>query len=480
MLLQELVNGLETKIKNAAADCQVSGVNNDTRQLEPGEIFVACRGHATDGHRYLDEAVAQGAAALVVDKNKQDYLPEDLSIPVILVDSPKKILTNLLCRFYGRPDRELTLIGITGTNGKTTTTHLVESIMEAEGESVGLIGTIERRFNGSEFAVDCTTPSLVETYRCLREWADSGATAAVMEVSSHGLDQGRVKGLSFAAAGFTNLSQDHLDYHGEMEEYYQSKKKLFQQSSTAVVYVGDKYARRLSSELDAVSVGPEEADYSVVAPESTLSHTRLKMQLPQADEVITFESPLTGRHNYKNMALAVALTAELGIQTSAIKEGLATCDNVPGRCEKVASSPTVVVDYAHTPAAVENVIKSMKPLTEGRLICVFGAGGDRDRGKRPAMGEAVNRLADYAVVTSDNPRSEEPAEIIDDILVGMEAGRFHVQLDRGQAIREAVERAAPEDLVLILGKGHETEQVIGDRVIPFDDARVAREVLKTS
>jgi len=479
VLLQELVNGIETEIKNDIAGCKITGINDDTRHLEPGEIFVACRGHETDGHLYLDEAVASEAAALVVAKDKQNHLPDEISIPILTVDHPQEILPDLLRRFYGRPDRELTLIGITGTNGKTTTTHLVESILEAEGESVGLIGTIERRFNGSEFAVDCTTPSLVGTYKCLRAWADAGATAAVMEVSSHGLDQGRVKGLSFTAAGFTNLSQDHLDYHGEMEEYYQSKKKLFQQSSSSVVYVGDEYACRLAKEIDAVTVGPGDNDYRVVESDSNLTRTRLKMQMPIAEEPVVFESSLTGLHNYKNMALAAALTAELGVRINSIQKGLAGADNVPGRCEKIASQPNIVVDYAHTPDAVENVIRSMKPLTRGRIICVFGAGGDRDRGKRPAMGEAVNRLADYAVVTSDNPRSEDPKKIIDDVVVGMEADRFHVRVDRGQAIRDAVERAAPEDLVLILGKGHETEQIIGTRVIPFDDARVAREVLET-
>ncbi len=474
MLLSKLVNGFNFNITD---DTEIQGIQVDTRKLSSGDLFVAIPGHNCDGHQFIPTALEKGAAALLISTGKGKFLPDSVEVPVLKAESPREFLITFLQRFYGNPSEKLQLLGITGTNGKTTTTHLLESIFAAEGESVGLIGTITRRFKGEQFKGECTTPSVVDNYRTLQEWASEGASAVIMEVSSHGLDQDRVGGLSFAAAGFTNLSQDHLDYHGDMENYYRAKKRLFEQSQKNVVYLADEYCRRLAEEVKSVTVG-EAGDYRVVKKSSALTGIELTLQFPDGKKY-TFNSPLTGLHNFKNIALAVAITAVLGIKPAVIKKGLKNCDRVPGRCERISSSPAVIVDYAHTPDAVRNVISGLKPLYEGDLICVFGAGGDRDSDKRPAMGEAAIKLAGYSIVTSDNPRSESPRKIVEDILIGMEGDNYHVQLDRGQAIREAIERAGADDLVLILGKGHETEQIIGDRVLPFNDAQVAREVLET-
>ncbi len=475
MLISKLVQGLDI---NYDRDIKVRGIKTDTRKIEEGDLFVALSGHQTDGHDYLAEAARAGASAVLIAEEKTNHLPEEFSIPFLTTSNPETKLPPLLQKFYGNPSRELTLIGITGTNGKTTTTHILESILKAQGESTGLIGTVACRFNGEvDQSVETTTPSVAGNYRRLSEWADRGGTAVVMEVSSHGLVQGRVEGLSFAAAGFTNLSRDHLDYHDSMEDYYRAKKILFEQSEIKVTCVDEQYGRRLAEEENATRVGVE-GDYKIIDKQSSLEGVELELQTP-GSEILELESGLTGLFNYKNISLAAAIALELGVDEQAVKKGISNCARIPGRCERVSRRPGVIVDYAHTASAMENVIESLKPLVEGRLICVFGAGGDRDQGKRPRMGAVAERLADYSIVTSDNPRSEDPETIIDQILEGMKDGSHHVQIDRGQAIREALVEASDDDLVLIVGKGHETEQVIGDRVIEFNDAGVAREVLQT-
>jgi UDP-N-acetylmuramoyl-L-alanyl-D-glutamate--2,6-diaminopimelate ligase len=457
-------------------ECDVSGIAIDTRKLDEGDLFVALVGHDEDGHRYLEEAVEQGAAGVLVQPG-YDHLTDNINQPVFRTNDTRKLLPDLLQSYYGDPSSELKLIGVTGTNGKTTTTHLIESILKSTNESTGLIGTIERRFAGDSNKGDCTTPSIVDTYKLLRDWSDRGATAVVMEVSSHALDQGRVRGLTFATASFTNLSQDHLDYHETMEDYYLAKKKLFEQSERNVVYADGEFGQRLAEDVDAVSVG-ENGDYSVRNPTVDLEGITLELGTPDGKRH-ELHSPLTGLFNYKNIALAAAVGLENNVSPDAVRNGLQECENVPGRCDRVEGPPSVIVDYAHTPDALENVLSSLGPIVDGKTICVFGAGGDRDRGKRPKMGRIAAEEADYAIVTSDNPRSEDPRAIVDDILEGMN-GRtnYHVQVDRGQAIREGVERADDSDLVLVVGKGHETEQVIGDRIIPFEDRAVAEEVLE--
>lgn len=474
--LSELVRDLPVE---GDTDADVTGVAIDSRKIQEGELFVARRGEQQDGHAFLPDAVEAGASALLVESDRRDGLEFDEappnSVPVLTTPDTREILPSLLERFYGNPSEDLVLVGVTGTNGKTTTTYLLHAILEAAGHATGLIGTIERRFEGDERPLRCTTPSLVEAVRCLREWSRSGASAAVMEVSSHGLDQGRVRSLRFTAAGFTNLSQDHLDYHGDMENYYRAKRRLFDLAHHKVSYADDEYGDRLARETGATTVG-RDADYTVRDPRVALEGIELGLTVPSGTTLELY-SPLTGLFNYKNIAIAAAMALEIGLDPEAVQEGIRQCDSVPGRCERLPGPPPAVVDYAHTPDAMRNVLESLRPLVDGELICVFGAGGDRDVTKRPRMGRIAASQADYAVVTSDNPRTESPEAIIDDILTGMDGHpNYHVQEDRGQAIREGLERAGPDDLVLIVGKGHETEQVYGDRVIPFDDREVTREV----
>jgi UDP-N-acetylmuramoyl-L-alanyl-D-glutamate--2,6-diaminopimelate ligase len=471
--LDQLVDGLPI---DGGGSVSPRDISIDTRSLGEGDLFVAREGHDTDGHNFLAQAVEEGASALLIDRDKTQQLPSDTTIPVLKTDDTGSVLPELLHRFYGEPSRELTLVGVTGTNGKTTTTHLLKSILEAESFSTGLIGTIAHQFQGEETKGDTTTPSIVENYRRLREWSDHGADAVVMEVSSHGLDQGRVEGLSFDVGVFTNLSQDHLNYHGSMENYFEAKRRLITMSEVGVSYADDEYGRRLIEEDDAVGVG-ETGEYKVTDSSVGLDGIAVELHTP-TDQQITLNSPLTGLFNWKNISLAAVAGHELGLEWDTIQKGIRACDSIPGRCERLEGPPQVIVDYAHTPDAMDNVIDSIHPLVDGELICVFGAGGDRDRTKRPKMGRIAAEKADWSVVTSDNPRSEPPMQIIEDILEGMNGAKnYDVEEDRGQAIRHAIERAGEKDLVLIVGRGHETEQIIGDRVIPFKDKSVAEEVI---
>lgn len=468
----------ELNIEATVDEHEITGINIDTRNISKSNLFVALSGHEDNGHNYLKEAEKKGASAVLIEENYYDQAINEIDLPILHTDDTRKILPELLLQFYGNPSEELDLIGVTGTNGKTTTTHLIESILSVSEQSTGLIGTIERRFEGESHKGDCTTPSIVDIYKLLRDWSNRGATAVVMEVSSHALDQGRVDGLSFSAAAFTNLSQDHLNYHGTMEKYYNSKKKLFQKSRKNLVYSDGDYGKRLAKEVDSKTVG-KTGDYQVKDPSIELDGINFNMSTPDSN-LIELNSPLTGLFNYKNISLAAALCLELGISIENVKKGIKVCNSVPGRCERIEGPPSIIVDYAHTPAAMENVLTSLNPLVEGNMICIFGAGGDRDRSKRPKMGRIGSEHSDYAIVTSDNPRTEDPKRIINDILEGINGNTdYHVEVDRGQAIRDGISRAGSDDIVLIVGRGHETEQIIGDRVIPFEDRSVAEEVLET-
>lgn len=459
------------------ASIEFEDLSIDSRRTVEGDLFIAVEGHQQDGHQYIPAALESGASGLLIEKDKRTSLPSDRSVPVFQTEDTSRILPALARNFYGNPSDHLLLVGVTGTNGKTTTSHLLESILQAHGHKTGLIGTITKRFQGEQSKGNTTTPSIVENYRRLRSWNDRGADAVVIEASSHGLEQGRLKGIQFDVGIFTNLSRDHLDYHDTMENYFKAKRILADQSDTMIAFSDDEYGQRLVDENGAIGVG-KAGNYQIIDPRVGLDGVECRLSTPE-DRVEQLVSPLTGLFNYKNISIAAAAAAEIGVSWDDIRQGLANRDFVPGRCERLEGPPSVIVDYAHTPDAMENVITSLKPLVPGRLICVFGAGGDRDRKKRPMMGSIASREADYSVVTSDNPRSEPIEQIIEDILEGMNGQKnFHVQSDRGQAIREAIEDADEDDMVLIVGKGHETEQVIGDQVIPFQDAQVAREVLK--
>ena len=462
-----------------AADVAVVDLAYDARAVRPGSLFVCVPGSRADGHDFAADAVTRGAAALIVER------PLDLQVPQLVVSDARLAMALAADAFFGRPTRELEVAGVTGTNGKTTTAFVLYSILAAAGRRPGLLGTVEMRIGGERRPVTRTTPEAIDLQRTFRELLDAGDRSCAMEASSHASELKRLVGTRFRALVFTNLSQDHLDFHGTLEAYFDAKRKLFVEPDVdgnrppAAVNVGDPHGRRLAGELrglgaQLVTFGlVDDADVRAEDLELTPSSTSLRAA------GLSLRPKLRGRFNVENVLAAVAASRLLGIGDDAIVKGVEHVAGVPGRFEAVDEGQpfAVLVDYAHTPEALENVLAEARRLTPARLLCVFGCGGDRDRAKRPLMGEVVSRLADRAIVTSDNPRSEEPRAIIDEILVGMD-GEEEIEPDRAAAIARAIEEAEEGDVVVIAGKGHEQGQEFRDGTIPFDDREVARDALR--
>jgi UDP-N-acetylmuramoyl-L-alanyl-D-glutamate--2,6-diaminopimelate ligase len=482
-----------------SVDPGIRGIAIDSRAVAPGDLFVALRGANADGHQYLAQAAALGAVALLVETAPEGALP-----PAAVVADTRRALAPIAVRFFGDPASELVLVGVTGTNGKTSTTFLTESILAAAGHAAGLIGTVEVRYAGERLRAVNTTPESLELQRLLRDMRTRGVGAAVMEVSSHGLALGRVTGCRFDAAAITNLTQDHLDFHGNMEAYGEAKALLFREhlkpGGVGVVNLDDPSAERFLAATRAggartlgVTRRREGAgDVRVEAADVSLAGVRARLALPSGPLDVAL--PLVGDFNVENLAVAVGIAVGLGVAPDVIARGVAACPQVPGRMERVGGpedGAVVLVDYAHTPDAVEKVLRSVRALTKGRLLAVFGCGGDRDRTKRPLMAEAVARFADRAVLTSDNPRTEDPHAILAEVERGLgglvrveparlsETERSYVALvDRREAIELAIRSARPGDTVVIAGKGHEDYQIIGREKLPFDDREEARRVLR--
>ena len=463
-------------------DISVRNIRYDSRKVGPGDLFVALRGTVQNGHRFIDDAIAAGASVVVVDDDaaRPDTFFMHSGVLKVLVPDARVALAGLAANFYGRPADRLQLVGITGTNGKTTTSHLIRSVLEAAGRPAGLIGTIEYRIRDRVTPATHTTPESTELNALLAEMAQAGCVAAVMEVSSHALALSRVEGLPFRVAVFTNLTQDHLDYHSSMEEYFLAKKKLFDslgEDSVAVVNAGDPYAPRIIGETRAASLTygfTPECDVRATAVEMTIDGSRCTVAHAGAEMEI--RSNLTGRFNILNILASYAAGLGMGIAPPAIAAGIRNVQAVRGRFEKVLSPAgwTAVIDYAHTPDALENCLRTIRELVPAspghRVITVFGCGGNRDTGKRPMMGRIASRWSDIAIVTSDNPRDEDPASIIDAVVAGMlPGGETYVEVNRHAAIRSALAKARPGDVVLIAGKGHETYQIIGATRDHFDD-----------
>jgi len=462
-----------------AASVDVADLAYDTRAVTPGALYACLPGFRADGHDFADEAVARGAVALIVEREL------DLPVPQLLVDDARTGLALAADAFFGRPTRELAVGGVTGTNGKTTTAFLLYAILAAAGRRPGLLGTIEARVGGERRAVTHTTPASADLQRTFREMLDAGDQSCALEASSHGSELKRLVGVRFAALAFTNLSTEHLDLHGTLDAYFDAKRRLFVEPDVdgnrppAAVNVGDPHGYRLAEELRSLGETPltfarsGEADLTPVGLELTAAGSRFTAG------GIALETRLRGGFNLENVLAAVALARLLGVENGPIARGVAHLAGVPGRFEAVDEGQpfTVLVDYAHTPAALENVLAEARGLAAGKLAVVFGCGGDRDRGKRPLMGEVATRLADEVTVTSDNPRSEEPAAIADAIVAGTD-GSAEVELDRAAAIERALARADEGDVIVIAGKGHEPGQEAGGHVTPFDDREVARQVLR--
>ena len=474
-------------------DASVTGVTHDSRAVVPGAVFVAIRGQHADGAGFAAEAARRGASAIVAETPA----PAGLSVPWIHTTNARLALSELAALFYEEPSQRLTVVGVTGTNGKTTTTYLLASVFDAASQPCGRMGTVTVRVGpqpDAERDAAHTTPEASEVQRLLREMVDRGCAACAMEVSSHALVLQRVAHVRFAAAIFTNLTRDHLDFHVDMQQYFAAKRRLFEMlpaGAPAVINVDDPRGRELAiSRPHVITYGIDhDADVRAVAIESSLEGLAFEAETPRGP--VSIRSPLVGRPNVYNILGVVAVAHALGLPNVAIERGVAKLDRVPGRFQMVSATTDdvrVVVDYAHTDDALKNLLETARPLAEGRLITVFGCGGDRDRTKRPLMGTVAARLSDLIVLTSDNPRSEDPVRIIEEVKRGfvpaVEAGAprrpttpYLVNPDRRLAIEQAIRSAQPGDLVIIAGKGHEQYQIIGARTLPFDDVEVARAAL---
>jgi UDP-N-acetylmuramoyl-L-alanyl-D-glutamate--2,6-diaminopimelate ligase len=459
-------------------DVEITDLAYDNRAVSPGTLFFCVPGFTRDGHEFAPDAVARGAAALVVER------PLGLGVPEVQVDDVRAAMATAAARFHGDPTAELAVAGITGTNGKTTSAFLLRGVLEAAGMRCGLLGTVKSVVAGEERPVVRTTPEAIDLQRTFREMRDGGDAACAMEVSSHALELRRADGIHFAVAVFTNLTQDHLDFHPTMEDYFAAKRLLFASPLTAarVVNVDDAYGRRLAEEFPeaATFAIDRDADYRAVDVHGGLSGSAFTARTPDGELPVTLSLP--GRFNVLNALGAWAAARALGVAPEAIAAALADAAGVPGRFEPVVEGQpfAVLVDYSHTPDSLENALLAARELTDGRVIVVFGAGGDRDRGKRPLMGEAAARLADVALVTSDNPRSEDPEAIIAAILAGATGpATVEADPDRRASIARAVALAEPGDVVVIAGKGHERgQEFAGGRKEPFDDVAVARDALR--
>jgi UDP-N-acetylmuramoyl-L-alanyl-D-glutamate--2,6-diaminopimelate ligase len=513
MTLRELVAGIGS-VDGAGTDTPICGLAYDSRKVAPGTLFFCVPGFRSDGHDFAARAVADGAVALVVER------PLGLGVPEAVVPSVRAAMGPVASRFYSDPTAELRVVGVTGTNGKTTTAFLVRALLEAMGTQTGLLGTVTSVVGGRERPVERTTPEAIDLQADFRAMLDEGDTACAIEVSSHALVLGRAGGVGLAVAVFTNLTQDHLDFHNTMEDYFQAKRLLFLPGDgpppgVSVVNVGDAYGRRLAREIagkkltfavegaegagdvgtagevgatgvaEAGDVGGvvddgADADYRATALRCGVDGCRFTLHTPAGEREVML--PMPGRYNVANALGALAAVHALGADLDTLVAALERGVRVPGRLEPVEAGQelAVLVDYAHTPDSLENVLRAAREIATGRVICVFGAGGDRDRGKRPLMGAIASRLADITIVTSDNPRSEEPGAIVAEIVAGVPATAetVQVEVDRQTAIEQALALARAHDVVVIAGKGHEQGQELADGVkLPFDDVTVAREAL---
>ncbi len=456
------------------SETPVKGVSHDSRTVRRGDLFVAMKGANADGHDYIGEALARGAAAVICEK------PLDHPAPQIVVGNGRVALARAAAEVYGHPSRSLRLVGVTGTNGKTTVVHMIESVARAAGERTGTIGTLGARIEEQVLPTPLTTPEASDLQRQLAMMRGRGVNTAVIEVSSHGLALHRVDCVRFELAVFTNLGHDHLDFHGTQEDYYLSKELLFspELSRRGVVWIDDRWGRRLAERaeipLTTVGTGPGAQVRGRMVSQS-LSEAVMECWVGGA--TLMLEAPIGGRHNGRNALLAAAASLRMGFSPSEVSSGISSLPPVAGRFELVAEEPVaVVVDYAHTPGAIGAAIGAARAAAEGRVIAVIGAGGDRDRSKRIEMARAA-ATADYVMLTSDNPRSEDPSAILADLAAGLEGRGFTAEADREEAIRGAVGWARPGDVVLILGKGHEQHQEVDGERIPFDDRRAARRAL---
>ena len=480
-IIEKIKSEFDCEVIGDITDSIVFGVTSDSRKIDIGKIFVAIKGVHSDGHNFIEQAIDNGAICIFANKNHSE---RNFSVPLILVDDTREVLVSLLKIFLGEPPEKL--YAITGTNGKTTTTHILWHIFKSAGEKAGSIGTLGYMFeDGIARKLAITTPGAESLWNLLAEMRDRGISSVAMEASSHGIDQKRVWGLKFRSAIFTNLTEDHLDYHGDMKNYLMAKAKLFEQlenSSVAVINIDDPASKTIieANRGELLTYAMENKDADVLAKPISMDFSGSKFRLKSPWGEFDVDIKIPGRFNIYNAAGAAAAALATGYRIGDIIKGIQSVESVKGRFQTIdlGQNFQVIVDYAHTPDALRNVISTARELTEGKVIVVFGAGGDRDRQKRPIMGKIATELADFVVITSDNPRTEDPEKIIDMIVAGVDRKNFVRIVDRKQAIYEAIFSAKSGDTVVIAGKGHEDYQIFAERTIHFDDAEIAREAIE--
>ncbi len=484
MNINEISRFVKGKL-SVETEIEITKITNNSKEVEIGTMFIAIKGAVTDGHLYIKNAVSSGASALLLSEK-----PEiDLGVPYILVDNTYEASLKLAPEFYNYPSKKMKMIGITGTNGKTTSTYMIESILENAGFKPGVIGTIENRYGGKSYNTENTSPDAIHLQGILNDMVEKGVTHCIMEVSSHAIKLNRISGTSFDIVLFTNLSVEHTEFHPDMEDYFETKSRIFAEDPfkkrIAIVNTSDSWGLKMAevSKIPVSKIGVNETDDDFYAGNIQIGR-QMKFFIggKTLENKIPVSINLSGHFNVINSLGAAVVCLKLGVQSENITQGLLELASVPGRFENVAEDNDfdVVVDYAHTPAGLENLIKAAGEATEKRVITVFGCGGDRSREKRPVMGEIVGKLSDYSVCTSDNPRTEIPMNIINDILPGLSSAteNFVVEPDRKKAIGIAIKMAEPGDIVVIAGKGHEDYQIIGRTKIHFDDREIARAFLK--
>lgn len=459
MKLQELLRGVAVKSSTAADDLEIREVRYDSRAVQTGDLFVAIRGFATDGHQYIGKAIEQGAVAVVCEE-------APAGVPAVVVENARQALAEIAANRFGHPADSMVMMGVTGTNGKTTTTYLVKHMLEDAGHKVGLIGTNQDLIGDEVIETERTTPESYELHALFARMRDAGCTHVIMEVSSHSLVLDRVHGIRFAVGAFTNLTQDHLDFHKTMEEYRKAKAILFAISDKGVINLDDDAAQAMlaDAKCPCLTFSCEKDAADLTAKNIRLHADGVEFVAATKGEIARVKLPIPGHFSVENALAALGMVLQTGMPLSDAAHSLATATGVKGRVEVVPTNTdyTVLIDYAHTPDGVENVLRAVRGFAKGRVVALFGCGGDRDRTKRPKMGKIAAKLADFCVVTSDNPRTEDPKAIIDDILEGMKGTKTSMQVivDRPEAIRWAMAHAKKDDVIVLMGKGHETYQEV--------------------
>lgn len=479
MNLKDILKGIDYQIIKGEINLEINKIAYDSRKVEKGDVFVCIEGYSTDGHKYIGKAIEKGAAAIICTK-----LSDELqACTVIKVENSRRVLAAAAANYYDHPAEKLKLIGVTGTNGKTTSTYMIKAVLESAGYKTGLIGTIANYIGDEKLEAHRTTPESLELHELFHDMVDKGVDYCVMEVSSHSLYLDRVYGITFNEGIFTNLTQDHLDFHKTFENYFKAKMILFQNSRKAIINIDDKYGERVFKEVNIEKVTYGIDSKCDVRAKNLSMHARgVDFDVEYLNKEIHIKLNTPGRYNVFNALDSIAACLMENISLEQIKEGLEGIKAVPGRCELVHTDKKldfeIILDYAHSPDSLENILKTAREFTKGRLISVFGCGGDRDKTKRPIMGSIGAKLSDIAIVTSDNPRSEEPSAIIEDVVKGIASDNYVAIEDRTAAIKKAIMTAQKDDVIVIAGKGHEDYQVLKDKTIHYDEREIIAKIME--